>query len=128
MGGSNHLDAPPDWPIDLRRMIRDREVSLHTGIDAILVDLPHRGVIPYHSTHAAALPITSGDELVGCVILYISPGQPIDDRLNDFLDLLRIQLSTSASMVASYEQEARSEQDEHETATQSYRVFQLSGR
>jgi GAF domain-containing protein len=101
--------APSHWPIDLTRMVHGHEVSLHSPVKDMLGNLPLRGFIPEYPTHAALLPIMSGDELVGCLIVYIGPGQPINDRLKDFLDLLRRQLSTSASMVASYEQEVRSE-------------------
>jgi hypothetical protein len=101
--------APASWPFDLRSMVREREVSLHTGVGHLLVDVPLRGSVPHLPTHSAALPIVSGNQLVGCLIVYIGPGQPIDGRLNSFLDLLRRQLSTSASMVASYESEVKSE-------------------
>jgi hypothetical protein len=112
--------VPPNWAIDLANVVREHESSLHTNVRDMLVDLPIRGSISDHPTHAAVLPITSGDELVGCLIVYIGPGQPIDDRLNGFLDLLRRQLSTSASMVASYEQEVRSKSWGHGYLTESY--------
>jgi hypothetical protein len=106
-GQSDH-GALLDWPIDMRNVTREHAVSLHTGVGQLLLDVPLRGSVPYRPTHAATLPIMSGDELVGCLIVYIGPGQPINDSLNDFLDLLMRQLSTSASMVAGYELEGKS--------------------
>jgi hypothetical protein len=107
--GQTIRGAPSAWPIDLRSVVCQHSMSLHTGVACLLQEVQLRGSVPHHSTHAATLPIVSGDKLIGFLVVYIGPGQPIDARLNDFLDLLMRQLSTSASMVAGYELEATSE-------------------
>jgi hypothetical protein len=104
--------APARWPIDLRRTVGQHELSLHVGVAPLLTQLPPRGSVGQSPTRAASLPIVQGDELVGVLILYIGSGVPVDDQMNNFLDLLARQCSASASMVASYEHEMQSERSQ----------------
>jgi hypothetical protein len=103
------MGVPADWPIDLREMVSQHEMTLHSGVTPLLSELPQRGSISLRPNRAAALPIVQGNELVGCLIVYIGSGLPVDEQMSNFLDLLARQLSTSASMVASYEDEVQSE-------------------
>jgi GAF domain-containing protein len=101
--------APTGWTIDLRSSVGQRELSFHVDVAPLLEHLPMRGSVKQAVTNAASLPIIQGDELVGILILYLGPGVPVDDQMTNFLDLLARQCSTSASMVASYENELQSQ-------------------
>jgi hypothetical protein len=101
-------DAPAGWPINLRTMIAQREFSLHAGIAPLLAELPQRGALPARPDYAAVLPITDGQELLGCFILYLGAGQSITEDMRRFLDLLAKRISVSATMVLSYQAKERS--------------------
>lgn len=103
--------APCGWPIDLRRTVGQHELSLHVGVTPLLTQLHPRGSVGHSPHRAASLPIVQGEELVGVLLLYIGSGVPVDDQMNNFLDLLARQCSASASMVASYENEMQSGSD-----------------
>jgi hypothetical protein len=101
--------APTGWTIDLRRTVGQSELSFHVCVAPLLEQLPMRGSVKQITDRAASLPIVQGNELVGVLVLYLGSGVPVDDQMTNFLDLLARQCSTSASMVASYENELQSQ-------------------
>jgi signal transduction histidine kinase len=102
---SAHSSSPEDWPIDLRSLVAQHKLGIHRGIAALMSSLPMRGHAYSGPTRAASLPIVHGKVLVGFVLVFLSGALPVDEHMLIFLDLLSRQISTSASMVASYEHE-----------------------
>jgi signal transduction histidine kinase len=97
--------SPSKWPIDLRSLVSQRELLIHNNVSHLLSSLPPRGNASSLPTRAATLPIVHGGELVGLLLIFLNGALPLDERMLIFLDLLGRQVSTSASMVASYEGE-----------------------
>jgi GAF domain-containing protein len=89
-------------------MIVHREFTLHAGLAPLLETLPQRGALPARPDHAAVLPITDGQELLGCLVLYLGAGQPLTEDMRRFLDMLAKRISVSATMVLSYQAKERS--------------------
>jgi hypothetical protein len=98
-------DAP--WDLSLLRGA-ENDIVLFEGVQHLLAELPLRGHAEARPRVAAALPVVQGAELVGCVIVYISGARPVTPTLRTFLVLLARQISTSASVVAAYEDEVQS--------------------
>jgi hypothetical protein len=98
-------DAP--WDLGLLRGAQN-DVVLFDGVQDLLAGLTPRGHAEARPRVAAALPVVEGVELVGCLVVYISGARPVTPALRTFLVLLAREMSTSASVVAAYEDEVQS--------------------
>jgi hypothetical protein len=95
-------------------MCQTREVELFDFIQEHLDGVPCRGVSFMKPSTVAALPVMHGETIVGCIFVVLSPALDSDGLL-PFLKALAKQISTSASMVISYETEVQSECAKHDT-------------
>jgi hypothetical protein len=99
-----------DAPWDLSALAAEpNEVVIFENMQHLLVDLPPRGFSAIRPRRAAALPIVQGDELVGCFVVYLNGALPYGPTFKTFLVLLAREMSTSASVVAAYENEIQSQ-------------------
>jgi hypothetical protein len=101
-------EARPARPVDLQEMIDHLKVIMYSGVEGLLSGLPQRGALPARPNMAAALPVTDGEELVGCVIVYLGASQPLDDLFKRFLDMLSRQISVGVTTVTSHQMKERS--------------------
>jgi GAF domain-containing protein len=104
--GAGAGDAP--WDLGLLRGAHNDIVLFDSVQQHLLAGLAPRGHAEAHPRAAAALPIVQGEELVGCLVVYISGARPVTPALRTFLVLLAREMSTSASVVAAYEDEMQS--------------------
>jgi hypothetical protein len=105
VGGTGAGDAP--WDLGLLRGAQN-DVVFFDGVHPLLAGLAPRGLAEARPHGAAALPVVQGAELVGCLVVYISGARPVTPALRTFLVLLAREMSTSASVVAAYEDEVKS--------------------
>jgi hypothetical protein len=104
-GGDGSGDAP--WDLGLLHGAKN-DMVLFDSVQHLLAGLAPRGHAEAQPRVAAALPIVQGAALVGCLVVYISGARPVTPTLRTFLVLLARQMSTSASVVAAYEDEVQS--------------------
>jgi hypothetical protein len=100
--------VPSASPVDLREMINHQHVTYHPGVAPLLSTLPQRGTLQTSPDYAAAIPITDGQDLIGCLIAYIGAGQRMDEPMKQFLDLLSWQVSLAATAMKSHRLKERS--------------------
>ncbi|EIN04589.1 hypothetical protein PUNSTDRAFT_146276 [Punctularia strigosozonata HHB-11173 SS5] len=95
------------WDDAIRKMCRTGTWVEAQVLDRFLADVPHRGVARARPSRAICIPLKHGCEVLGCTIFLLNPAAPWGPQFKAFMSVLERQLSLSATMVKSYEDEVR---------------------
>ena len=106
-GSVSALEDDPDSPWPLASVLRTNRSAESADLVARGVRLPG-GPWPEPPRQAIALPIrVAEDQLVGLLMVGVSPRRPLDDGYRRFFDLLASHIATAVSNARAHEEERR---------------------